>query len=85
MHKRTFNTVPVLAILTCFFWSTAFVGIKIGLESAPPFFFAGIRYIISGLILLPFCGKPSVFLREIRSHIKTVVLVSLFQTFLLYA
>jgi drug/metabolite transporter (DMT)-like permease len=40
---------------------------------------------ISGLILLPFCGGISVFFGEVTSQIKTVLLVSLFQTFLLYA
>jgi drug/metabolite transporter (DMT)-like permease len=40
---------------------------------------------ISGLILLPFCGGLSVFFKEVTSQIRTVLLVSLFQTFLLYA
>jgi drug/metabolite transporter (DMT)-like permease len=40
---------------------------------------------ISGLILIPFCGRLSVFFSEVSSQIRTVLLVSLFQTFLLYA
>ncbi len=40
---------------------------------------------ISGLILLPFCGGLVVFFKEVTSQIRTVLLVSLFQTFLLYA
>ena len=42
------------AIVACLLWSLAFVFIKIGLGYMPPFQFAGIRFLISGLILLPF-------------------------------
>ncbi|MCP4199900.1 MAG: DMT family transporter [Proteobacteria bacterium] len=85
MSKRIVNKVTTLAILACILWSTAFVAIKIGLEYSSPLFFAGVRFMISGLILLPFCGGIAVFFREVTAQIKTVLLVSLFQTFLLYA
>ena len=73
-----------LAVLACLLWSTAFAGVKIGLRFAKPFSFAGIRFILSGLILLPFCGKFSTFLRIVFSNLKTIFWVSFFQTFLLY-
>lgn len=43
-----------LAIVACTLWATAFVGVKIGLKYSPPLQFAGIRFIISGLLILPF-------------------------------
>jgi len=73
-----------LAILACLLWSTAFAGVKIGLRFTSPFSFAGIRFILSGLILLPFCGKLSTFLKTVSAHFKTISCVSLFQTVLLY-
>jgi drug/metabolite transporter (DMT)-like permease len=85
LSKSTFNKVTALAVLACLLWSTAFVAIKIGLEHSSPLFFAGVRFMISGLLLLPFCGGLAVFFREVTSQTKTVLLVSLFQTFLLYA
>lgn len=45
------------AILTAFFvtflWSTSWVLIKFGLQELPPLFFAGLRYSIAALCLLP--------------------------------
>jgi drug/metabolite transporter (DMT)-like permease len=73
-----------LAILACLLWSTAFAGVKIGLQFAKPFSFAGGRFILAGIILLPFCGKLSSFFRVVSTHLKTILLVSFFQTFLLY-
>jgi drug/metabolite transporter (DMT)-like permease len=35
-----------------FFWGTTFLGIKVGVETIPPFILAGIRNFISGFIIL---------------------------------
>ncbi len=37
-----------------FFWGTTFLGIKIGIETIPPFILAGIRNFISGFIILTY-------------------------------
>ena len=42
------------ALLVTFLWSTSFVLIKIGLEDIPPLTFAGLRYTLAFLCLLPF-------------------------------
>jgi drug/metabolite transporter (DMT)-like permease len=44
----------LLALLVTFLWSTSFVIIKIGLAEIPPITFAGLRYSIAFLCLLPF-------------------------------
>ena len=36
----------------CFFWGTTYLGIRIALESLPPFYLIAIRYTISGAVLL---------------------------------
>jgi drug/metabolite transporter (DMT)-like permease len=36
----------------CFFWGTTYLGIRMALESFPPFTLVCIRYVISGLILV---------------------------------
>jgi len=38
----------------CLFWGTTYLAIRIGVESVPPALFAGIRFVIAGLIFLPF-------------------------------
>jgi len=73
------------AILACFLWSTAFAGIKIGLRYMPPLGFAGIRFMISGLLLLPFCGGLALFFRTVCSHFRTILLIAALQTFFVYA
>jgi drug/metabolite transporter (DMT)-like permease len=40
------------AIIACLLWSTAYAGIKLGLQYDTPFHFAGVRFIISGLMIL---------------------------------
>jgi drug/metabolite transporter (DMT)-like permease len=48
------------AIIACLLWSIAYAGIKIGLQYDTPFHFAGVRFIISRLMILPFTVKPAV-------------------------
>ena len=74
-----------LAILACLLWSTAFAVVKIGLVYCPPMLLAGVRFILAGLLLIPFCGGVKTYFKSTRSAFKTIVKVSLFQTFLLYS
>ena len=67
------------AIIACLLWSTAYAGIKIGLQYDSPLHFAGLRFIISGLMILPFTVKPSLFIRMIQEHWKIVVSVTVLQ------
>jgi len=66
-------------------WSTAFVGVKFGLRFARPLSFAGMRFLLSGALLLPFALRQPRALSEVRSGLRTVLTVSLFQSVLLYA
>ncbi|MDA3955603.1 DMT family transporter [Oceanispirochaeta sp.] len=73
----------ILAILASLLWATAFLGVKVGLESAPPFLFAGIRFLGAGLAVALINRKKGVFI-QIRSHWRIVILVGFLQTFMLY-
>jgi drug/metabolite transporter (DMT)-like permease len=58
-EKRRSHLIAVLqALLVTFLWSTSFVLIKIGLGELPPFSFAGLRYILAFLCLVPFALRP---------------------------
>ncbi|MBN2102496.1 DMT family transporter [bacterium] len=78
------SSTSILAIVACLLWATAFVGVKYGLQFARPLGFAGIRFMISGLLILPFS------LHSIKSHfhqksfIRLAFVIGLFQTFFLY-
>jgi len=79
------SSLSFLAIIACLLWSTAFVGVKIGLKFTTPLQFAGIRFFLAGLYILPFCGNVIRSLIRIRQNWKAVLRLALFQTFLLYA
>jgi drug/metabolite transporter (DMT)-like permease len=82
--KSKGNTI-LWAIVACLLWSTAYAGIKIGLQYDTPFHFAGIRFILSGLIILPFTVKPSLYIKMIRDNWKMVLWVTLLQIVVNYS
>ncbi|MGH7767572.1 MAG: EamA family transporter [Candidatus Binatia bacterium] len=41
-------------IAVCFFWGTTYVAIRVAVESYPPFFMAGIRFVLAGSALFTF-------------------------------
>ncbi len=73
------------AIVTCLLWSTAYAGIKIGLEYDTPLHFAGLRFTLAGLMIIPFTVKPARFISMIRDNWKLVVWITLFQTVINYS
>lgn len=83
--KNTIKSTTFLAILACWLWSTAFAGVKIGLQYQTPFQFAGIRFMISGILIFLYFGKPQRFLREVASNLKFVLLIAVVQIFAQYA
>lgn len=85
MVQSRFNTI-ILAIIACLLWSSAFAGVKIGLQYETPLQFAGIRFFISGWLVFPlaFRKNPSYF-KIIYKQWKMILLISFMQTFLQYA
>ena len=84
-RKSFLNSTIFLAIVACILWSTAFVGIKIGLEYTSPFQFAGIRFFISGLLIIPFIPNLREKLIVAKQNVPKILLVGFVQTFLQYA
>jgi drug/metabolite transporter (DMT)-like permease len=82
--NRKANTIA-WAIIACLLWSTAYSGIKLGLQYDKPFHFAGIRFIISGLIVLPFAGSPVIYIKTLGKYWKVLSLVTLLQIIVNYA
>jgi drug/metabolite transporter (DMT)-like permease len=65
------------ALFVTFLWSTSWVLIKIGLEDIPPLTFAGLRYALAFLVLLPLAlGRGS--LRGLQAaHWRSLLLLGL--------
>jgi drug/metabolite transporter (DMT)-like permease len=83
--KNYLKSTTFLAILACWLWSTAFAGVKIGLQYHTPFQFAGIRFFISGIIIFILFYNPAKFFAELKSNYKFILLVSIVNTFVHYA
>jgi drug/metabolite transporter (DMT)-like permease len=49
-HSERFAYLALVAV--CVLWGTTYLGIRVGLEGLPPFYLIGIRYVISGSVLL---------------------------------
>jgi drug/metabolite transporter (DMT)-like permease len=82
--KSKGNTI-FWAIIACLLWSTAYAGIKIGLLYDTPFHFAGVRFIISGLMVLPFTVRPAVYIEMIVEHWKVIAWVTILQIVINYS
>ena len=80
-----YKSTHFLAIIACVLWATAFVGIKIGLKYNAPFQFAGIRFFISGLMILPFIPGFKSTMKVVGKNIGKLILLGFVQTFLQYA
>lgn len=83
MKKFLFSTT-VLAIFACLLWATPFTAIKIGLKYTTPLQFAGIRFFLSGLIILPFIKDLKYKVIESKKRWRFILWVALLQTTFLY-
>ena len=82
--NRNKNTIS-WAIVACLLWSTAYASIKLGLIYDTPLHFAGTRFIISGLMILPFTIRPLLFFNMVRDHWRVFMIVTLLQTLINYS
>ena len=83
--KKYISQTTFLAIIACLLWSSAFVGVKIGLKYHTPLQFAGIRFAISGLLLLPVIHNLKRFRTEVQENFGFVCLIAFLQIILKYS
>lgn len=79
------KSTAFLAIVACLLWSSAFAGVKIGLKYMSPLQFAGIRFFISGLLIIPVFGQLKTYFTVLRTYFGYILWVSFLQTVLMYA
>lgn len=83
MRDQHYNTL-FWAIVTCLMWSTAYPFIKVGLQYSTPIHFAGTRFILSGLMILPFTVRPKEYMRMIMANRSLAIWVTILQTLINY-
>lgn len=83
MKDRHINTI-FWAIVTCLMWSTAYPFIKVGLQYSTPLHFAGSRFIISGLMILPFTVNIRDYVKMIIANRSLAIWVTVLQTLINY-
>lgn len=83
--KDLIKSTTFLAILACWLWSTAFVGVKIGLSYHTPLQFAGIRFFIAGVLIFLYFGKPGRYFTQLKANLKFILQLSLVQTVIQYS
>lgn len=75
----------IMGILACFLWSSAFAWVKIGFKYVPaPLTFAGMRFTLAGIILIPFCWRKNLFVL-LATHRKVITYVALLNVGIGYA
>lgn len=83
-QKTVFSNTVFLAIVACLLWSTAFVGVKIGLKYHTPFQFAGVRFTISGLLIMIYFNNLKSYWAQLKGAWQFIAKVALLQTVLIY-
>lgn len=83
--RNILRSTTFLAILACWLWSTAFVGVKIGLSYHTPLQFAGIRFFIAGVMIFLYFGKPIRYLAQLKANIRFILMLAIVQTIIQYS
>ncbi len=65
MHSSERTRAIFQALLVTFLWSTSWVLIKISLHDIPPLIFAGLRYMLAALLLVPALVRKRTALRTL--------------------
>lgn len=65
-ESKPARALPWLALLTVWIlWGSTYLGIRVAVETMPPFLMAGVRYTIAGLLL---CAITLLWNRSLRIH-----------------
>lgn len=67
----------VAYLIVCVFWGSTYLAIKIGVMELPPFLFAGLRFLVAGLILLVLAGALGNALPRRARDWRTLAIVGL--------
>lgn len=86
MIQKKFNKLEIslIAILACLVWGSAFAFAKIGFEYMPPVRLSGFRFMLAGIILLPFLLVRRYDWSELKGQFRFITIFAIIQTFFQY-
>ncbi len=82
--KNILTSTIFLAIVAALLWSTAFAGIKIGLQYQSPLQFGSLRFILAGLMVMIAFGNHKKYLVEVRREWRFILLIGILQVVVQY-
>ncbi len=82
--KKLLLSTTFLAIVASLLWSTAFAGIKIGLQYHTPLQFAAMRFTLAGLMVMLTFGKWGIYLREVKREWRFILTIGFIQVIVQY-
>lgn len=78
------KSIVLWAIFCCLLFSSAFVGIKIGLQYTTPLRFAGVRFMLAGLLTFAVCPEKKNYFKLVTKNWKFLLFLAFLQTTLHY-
>ena len=69
--------VLIAYLAVCFFWGSTYLAIRVGVQDSPPLLFAGIRFIISGSLMLGYCKLKGFELPKGKADITNMAITGL--------
>jgi drug/metabolite transporter (DMT)-like permease len=82
--KNIFISTTFLAIVAALLWSTAFAGIKIGLQYQTPLRFGSLRFILAGFMVFLVYGRWRNYLSEFKREWKFIFTIAFIQVVIQY-
>lgn len=82
--KNFLISTTFLAIIAALLWSTAFAGVKIGLQYQTPLRFGSLRFILAGLMVFLINGKWKTYLSAFSKHWRFLCTIAFIQVVIQY-
>ncbi|MFV0555055.1 MAG: DMT family transporter [Mangrovibacterium sp.] len=79
-----FRSTNFGGFFACLLWSTAFVGIKIGMNYHTPIQFAGVRFALAGFLLFLYYADKREYFAQVKANWRFLLLMTFVQTVLQY-
>jgi drug/metabolite transporter (DMT)-like permease len=82
--KSTTTKIILIYLMLCLIWGSTWLGIKIGLESLPPFIASGFRFIVASIGIFFIMRVRKITLQKDRLAIKLYLLMGVFSFILAF-